>query len=261
VCAFRPLPPYEGSCGPLPANDVGNDDLLKRYGITKPTLFKRRDALVEKGWVSPTKVGPRLYYSAQDVHLLDCCNYWSANGYTLPEIVAHLSNQEKAYKKSGKSEPDEDNAFDVGPANDGAIEVEAETTTTDLVVRGLQTSAKDLQLLGEEVVAKLARAVGEAVKQSIPRDALAGHDFLSKAADKGYLLTAKILAEGIGMKVSTIHGWPDESDRLGFRVSRVGKGQWKVRRLTNEEIEEAAAEEQRAVNSGWANVQRKGNAA
>ncbi len=253
MCAFRPLPPYDGSSGPLPANDVGNDDLLKRYGITKPTLFKRRDALVEKGWVSPTKVGPRLYYSAQDVHLLDCCNYWSSSGYTLPEIVAHLSNQEKAYKKGARSEPDEDNAFEVA-SNDGAIEVKAETSTTDLVVRGLQTSAKDLQLLGEEFVAKFAKSVGEAVRQAVPRDVLAGHDFLSKAADKGYLLTAKILAEGIGMKISTVHGWPDESDRLGFRVTRVGKGQWKVRRLSDEEIAAAAEEDERPLGSGWVNT-------
>jgi DNA-binding transcriptional MerR regulator len=260
VCAFRPLPPYDGSCGPLPATDVTNDDLLRRYGITKPTLFKRRDALVDKGWVSPFKVGPRLYYTAQDVHLLDCCNYWSRVGYSIPEIVAHLSNQEKAYKKGAPHDEDDENAFE-GPPKGQAIDVAAENSTTDLVVRGLQTSAKDLQLLGEEFVEKFARSVGEAVRQAVPRDVLAAHDFLAKAADKGYVLSSKILAEGMGFKVSTVHGWADGSDRYGFRMHRVGKGQWKIRRLTDAEIEEAAEIESRPLGSGWVNINNGGNAA
>ena len=258
---FKPLPAYDGSYGPLPANDVGNDDLLSRYGITKPTLFKRRDALVDNGWVNPTKVGPRLYYSPQDVHLLDCCSYWVSKGYSVPEVVAHMKNQEKAYKASERDKRKDpynegweaaENAFTNADAV-GALDVQADNTTTDLVVKGLQTSAKDLQLLGEEFVTKFAKTVGEAVRQAIPRDALAGYDFLAKAAEKGYVLTSKVMAEGTGLKVSTVHGWSNQEDRFGFRITRLGRGNYKVRRLTDEEI--AAADEAEAnpvaLRPGW----------
>jgi DNA-binding transcriptional MerR regulator len=253
MSVFRPLPAYDGSIGPLPATDVTNDDLLKRYGITKPTLFKRRDALVENGWVTPQKIGTRVYYSAQDVHLLDCCNYWSKNAYTIPEIVAHLRNENRKFVE----DEGETDWVPVGK-DEETIEVSAENSTTDLVVRGLQTSAKDLQMLGDEFVEKFAKRVGEAVKQAVPRDVLAAHDFLSKAADRNYLLTGKILAEGLGFRSSTIHGWDDEVDKFGFRIKRIGKGQWRVRALTDEEVMEA---EERERNTAWINIKEQGKVA
>lgn len=227
MTAYRPLPAYDGSQGELPATEVDNNYLLARYGITKPTLFKRRDALVENGWVVPTKMGQRVFYSAQDVHLLDCVHYWASRTYNLTEIVHHLRQQEKAYKNGG-AEDDDENAFEV--ANLEPVTVKAENTTSDLVVKGLQTSAKDLQLLGEEFVEKFAQRVGEAVKQAVPRDLLAAHDFLAKAAEKRYLLTGKILAEGLGIKNATVSSWGGRTEKFGFIISRVGKGQWRVER-------------------------------
>lgn len=231
MAPYRPLPAYDGSVGPLPATDVDATFLLARYGITKPTLFKRRDALVENGWVTLERVGQRVYYSAQDVHLLDCVHYWATRSYNLTEVVNHLRHQESAYKDGGSTREDE-NAFEPLPLE--PIDVKAENSTTELVVRGLQTSAKDLQLLGDEMIEKLAKRVGEAVKQAIPRDVLAAHDFLSKAADKGYLLTGKILAEGLVMKSASISGWDDRTEKHGFLVVRVAKGQYRVERLEDQ---------------------------
>jgi len=42
---------------------------------------------------------------------------------------------------------------------------------------------------------RLAKRVGEVVKQALPHDPLKGHDFLSKAADKGYQVTGKMVAD------------------------------------------------------------------
>lgn len=95
----------------------------------------------------------------------------------------------------------------------------------------------------------------------MPRDVLAAHDFLAKVADKGYVLSSKILAEGMGFKVSMVHGWADGSDRYGFRMHRVGKGQWKIRRLSNAQIEEAAEIESHPLGGGWVNINNGGNAA
>jgi hypothetical protein len=201
----------------------------------EPTLFKRRDALVENGWVTPTRVAQRVYYSAQDVHLMDCMHFWATKAYNLTEVIHHLRRQESAYKNGGAALEEDENTFE--PLASKPIDVRAQNSTSDLVVKGLQTSAKDLQLLGEEFVEKFAQRVGEAVKQAIPRDVLAAHDFLSKAADKNYLLTGKILAEGLGVKSATVTGWEDRTEKFGFVVLRVAKGQYRVERF----VEEVAA--------------------
>jgi hypothetical protein len=201
----------------------------------EPTLFKRRDALVENGWVTPTRVAQRVYYSAQDVHIMDCMHFWATKAYNLTEVIHHLRRQESAYKNGGAALEEDENTFE--PLASKPIDVRAQNSTSDLVVKGLQTSAKDLQLLGEEFVEKFAQRVGEAVKQAIPRDVLAAHDFLSKAADKNYLLTGKILAEGLGVKSATVTGWEDRTEKFGFVVLRVAKGQYRVERF----VEEVAA--------------------
>lgn len=72
------------------------------------------------------------------------------------------------------------------------------------------------------------------MKQAVPRNVLAAHDFLSKAPDKKYLLTGRILAEGLGLKNATISGWGDRTEKFGFVIFRVGKGQWRVGDLKEE---------------------------
>ena len=95
----------------------------------------------------------------------------------------------------------------------------------------MQTSAKDLQLQGEEFVERFAQKVGEAVNQAVPRDVLAGHDFMSRSAEKRYLLTGKILAEGLGLKSALVSGWDDRTEKHGFLVVRVAKGKYRVEHL------------------------------
>lgn len=220
-----PLPAYDGSVGLLPASDVDTAFLLERYGITKPTLFKRRDALVANRWVNPSKLANRVYYSPSDVHVMDNVHYWSKGGYNLTEIVAHLRQQDRAYKQ-GELGTDDDNAFE--PLPQDPIDVKADNATTDLVVRGLQTSAKDLQLLGDEFVEKFAKRVGEVVKQALPHDPLKGHDFLSKAADKGYQVTGKMVAEALGYKPASLSRWEKRTEKFGFIVVRIGPGLYKI---------------------------------
>lgn len=257
----KALPPYDGSYGLVSADNYTNDDLLNRYSVTKPTLFKRRDALVDNGWIKPEKVGPRLYYSPEDVHLIDQVSWWVSKGYTVPEVVAHLKQQERAYKSEEERYQAgweaAENAFTNADVV-GAVDVEARNATTELVVRGLQTSAKDLQVLGEEVIAKFAKAVGAEVRRALPKDNLSAYDFLTKAADKNYLLTSKVLADGIGFKTSTINSWADETDKFGFRITRITRGNYRVRPLTDEEII-AAAVQQVDLDAMRAEMRASGN--
>jgi DNA-binding transcriptional MerR regulator len=235
---YRNLPEYDHSVGPLPATEVDNTYLLKRYGVTKPTLFKRRDALVENGWVKPERLGQRVYYSPLDVGLLDSVHFWAKQGYSLTEVVAHLKQQKKEYE-AGEAKGDGENVFE-GAAQQ-TVTVDAQNTTTDLVVKGVPTALADLKALFEElgdgfsdrVADKVGDRVGEvlAEKLAAEREVLAGHDFLAKAADRKYLLTGKVVAAGLGVKTATVSGWPDRHERFGFEVVRVGKGQYRVERL------------------------------
>ena len=210
---MRPLPPYPGSYDPQPTTDSSAEDLLKRYGVSKPTFFKRRDALVERGWVNPTRVGQRVWYSPEDVFVLDQVAYWCDNNYSLSEVVAHLTHTAETFHRE---EPV------------GAVEVQAETTTTDLVVKGLNTSAQELSRLGEDFVQKVAQSVGDAVKRAVPRDVLVAHDFLKKAAENNYQLSGRIMAEGLGLKTASVGSWPDRKEVHGFICRRIGRGVWVV---------------------------------
>lgn len=84
-------PTYDGSCGPLPKEHLGVLDLVKRYGKSRPTLFKRRDLLVKHGLVSASRVGNRVWYSPQEVLQFDKLDFWHNLGFTHNELDAHLS--------------------------------------------------------------------------------------------------------------------------------------------------------------------------
>jgi len=65
--------------------------LLDRYRITKPTLFKRKNALREIGKVKPVRTGGgKFYYSPRDVYLLDCVDFWMTAGWGIGEITSFL---------------------------------------------------------------------------------------------------------------------------------------------------------------------------
>jgi hypothetical protein len=163
--------------------------------------------------------------------LIDQCSFWASKGYTIPEIIVHLTNE---FKRNGGVDGGT-NAF-VQPLDfevpGDAIDVEADSATTELVVRGLQTTASELGVLSEEFLNKLIKGIGQEFRKAQPQDHLGPHDFLSKTAEKDYLLTGKLLAEGIGMRSSTVANWGNEVEKFGFLLTRVGKGQWRVKRMT-----------------------------
>lgn len=224
----RQLPHYVGAYDPLPEGDSSTEELLKRYRLSKPTFFKRRDAVVENGWVKPTKVGQRVWYTPRCVFVLDQVAWWCDSGYALSEVVEHL---QRTAAEFADAQPEHPENYDTSTT----VEVPAETVTTDLVVKGLSTSADDLARLGDDFVEKLAKSVGKAVEKAVPRDVLHVHDFLKKAADNNYKVSGKLLAEGLQLKNSTVSAWPDTREVNGFLCTRVGKGQWKVERVNTEE--------------------------
>jgi len=98
-------PAYDGSRGPLPKEHLGVLDLVKRYGRSRPTLFKRRDLLLKHGLVKSERVANRVWYSPQEVLEFDKLDFWHELGFTYDELDTHLSG------RGGKPEtPDSDTA-------------------------------------------------------------------------------------------------------------------------------------------------------
>jgi hypothetical protein len=92
-------PVYDGSRGALPVSNVDHRYLLDRYRITKPTLFKRKNALRDIGKVKHIKAGgSKFYYSPRDVYLLDCVDFWMSAGWSVAEVTAFLVSNESLFE-------------------------------------------------------------------------------------------------------------------------------------------------------------------
>lgn len=70
---------------------------MNRYKVTKPTFYKRRDALVEAGFVAPKKEAGKVLYSPEDTYYFDCFHYWATLGYTVKEVTNYLTGLERDY--------------------------------------------------------------------------------------------------------------------------------------------------------------------
>lgn len=100
------LPAYDGSYGDLPLDPLTTTEMLERHKVTKPTLFKRRDALVQGGFIKPRKVGPRVLYDPGDVYYFDCIDYWIRKGRTVIECVTYLRELEEGFwAAAGSTDP------------------------------------------------------------------------------------------------------------------------------------------------------------
>jgi hypothetical protein len=60
-------------------------------------------------------------------------------------------------------------------------------------------------------------------------DPLAPYRLLKEAATEGYILTTSTLARILSCSNSTLHGWNNREERLGFLLERSGVGKWVVR--------------------------------
>jgi transposase len=57
---------------------------------------------------------------------------------------------------------------------------------------------------------------------------------LAEVARCHYVLDAPTIAAILGLSKSTIAGWENNTERLGFRFEKVSRGQWRIRRIIAE---------------------------
>lgn len=225
---LRGLPPYnpeDSTLPPIPDKPVDGEYLMQRYGLSKAAFYARKNYLpVVKG----TRTGKKVHFGPEEVFLFDACDHYLRLGFSLQEI------------REAQEGLDEDLAGAPGEQVEVKPLGKTDTETTTLSVS--PNTVVLAQVLGPLVT--------EAVRAAAPqpeRDPLRTLRLLEEAADKQYLLTNKMLADTLEFKRDSVRSFNEIEHRHGFELRKLGVGKWKVRRLTDEEIEADLAAEQRAV--------------
>lgn len=205
------LPEYQpdGSLPQLPEEPVLGTDLERRYGISKAAFHKRR-AVVPS--VQGIRRGRFVYFPPEEVYLLDAVHFYLRQNFSLEDIQAAYQHGE-----SGLNE---------------AIEIEATSSSSDLA-----TVSPSMREFSDTMAKHIASALEKYAQP--PADPLRTHRLLEEASEKRYEITSKMLANILGMKMNTVHSFGSQELRHGFEITKSGPGKWRIRRLTDEELEAA----------------------
>lgn len=246
-----------------PTRDLTVEELKARYGISKQTLYSRKNAAQVVG----KHVKGKTFFTPAEVWCLDQVAAFVERGLTLTQIEK-LVREWKVEEgepdlKPGQPEPDlqplhapPQNAYTVGvpAAPDSAAETEAKATAI----------AKFAER--EEQAHQLARAfttaVGQALQdtQQVVADPLRTHRLLAEAAREEWVLSAAQLAEVCGVKPATVTHWRPSTVKCGFVLTAVTDGLWEVKKPTREELLVDAKKRARTVPPN-PNARRKEDAA
>lgn len=216
------LPPYDPSDStlpPLPAGEQSVKDLCSRYELSKQALYSRMSAV----GVTGSKRANRTIFSLEDTFRLDAAHYYLSIGFGLKDL------SETAQSFEGGVMEEDDDPIDV---TSGAKTKKAKPEYTQLAIAPQH----------ERTVVTLAEAVRAAVQSVAPSsdDPLKPYRLLREAAEARFTLTTPTIAQILGIKPTAVHSFQKEEIRLGYRLTRVGKGVFRVSELTDEEMEEAA---------------------
>ena len=222
-----------------PTRDLSVEDLKARYGISKQTLYARKNAAQVVG----KHLKGRTFFTPEEVWCLDQVAAFVERGLTLSQIEKQVREwkveQGEPDLRPGQPEPDlqplhspPQDAYTVGvpPAPDSQAETAAKATAL----------AKFAER--EEQAHQLARAfttaVGQALQdtQQVVADPLRTHRLLAEAAKEEWVLSATQLAEVCGVGRATITGWRPQKVKCGFLLTAVSDGLWEVRKATREEL-------------------------
>ncbi|MDC0303041.1 hypothetical protein OAL13_00290 [bacterium] len=166
-------------------------DLGDRYNVSRQTLTSR----LKVATFTPLKRGQQNWFLPEHVEEMDRIDGLLRQGFSMSDV--------------------EDFAGD-NPTTNQTIDIQA--TTTELTAPDLSQS-NSLQLL--------ASALSDALRPT-EVDPLRHHELLSRAAQGQWLLTSKQLSECVGVSAATTHHWNAVEQKLGFTLTRAGRGIWRV---------------------------------
>ena len=222
-----------------PTQDLSVEDLKTRYGISKQTLYSRKNAAQVVG----KHLKGRTFFTPEEVWCLDQVAAFVERGLTLTQIEKQVREWkvEQAEPDLTPSQPEPDlqvlhnrqqNSYTVGVPQAPNSEAETAAKATALAKFGER----------EEQAQQLARAfttaVGQALQdtQQVVADPLRTHRLLAEAAKEEWVLSAAQLAEVCGVERATITSWRPSTVRCGFLLNAVSEGLWEVRKATREEL-------------------------
>lgn len=212
----------------LPAEPVDMAFLMKRYGsISHQTFLNRRGAVPG---LAGRKAGKRVLYGQEAVAIFDAIDFYILKGATLKEITAHW--KEKGGHKGVVTEEVKETY------EEKALDIEADTTTTDIVVQGVKQGDLEnaTERLGEVIALKVEKAVERAMRAA-NQDPLRTQRLLKEAATAGYLVTTAQISEIVGFSRKSVQSWEELEERFGYRFTRVKKGHWRITELEGEDLE------------------------
>ena len=236
-----------------PTRDLSVEDLKARYGISKQTLYDRKNAAQVVG----KRVRGKTFFTPQEVWSLDQVAGFLERGNTLAQVEKQV--REWKTRQSGQGEPDlspgqpepdlqplhapPQDAYTVGvpPAPDSVSEAAANATALAVFAER------------EEQAHQLARAFTTAVGQALQEtrevvgDPLRSHRLLAEAAREEWVLSAAQLAEVCGVKPATVTHWRPSTVKCGFVLTAVTDGLWEVTKPTREELLADAKKRARTV--------------
>ena len=222
-----------------PTADQSVEDLKRRYGISKQTLYNRLNAASLRG----KRVRGKTFFEPQDVWTLDCVYNLAEQGVSLTDVMLQV---EAHKQKQAAPDLQPDYVVPSAPAV-SAPPVNAHSTALPVVPsRGVENSVRATALAvleeKEEETRQLARVFFSAVeelrqeKREGGGDPLTVHRLLAEAAREEWVLTGTQLAEVCGVNGSTVTSWRPHTVRCGFWLEAATQGLWTVRKATRDEL-------------------------
>ena len=235
----RGHPPLSPVDFEAPTADLSVEDLKRRYGISKQTLYNRLNAASLRG----KRVRGKTFFEPQDVWTLDAVANLAAQGVSLTDVMMQVEahKQKNADPDLHPSKPEPDiRVVSAPPVN--AYSTALPVVPDREVESAVRATALAVLEEREEETRQLARVFVTAVEdyKKEPRedvaDPLKTHRLLAEAAREEWVLTGTQLAEVCGVNGSTVTGWRPYTVRCGFWLEAATQGLWTVRKATRDEL-------------------------
>jgi hypothetical protein len=235
------LVPFE-----TPSGNLSVEELKLRYGISKQTLYSRKNA----GKISGIHIKGRTYFTPEEVWCFDKVAELVEKGLTLPQIETLV--------REWRDEKSPNSPADAWPG-DTDIDLKVVTPpptpepTDELVEQANTASNTEAFSSGiskyeerEDQARQLARAFTTAVGQALQEtrevvgDPLRIHRILDEAAKNDWVLSGTQLGEIFGLSTASITKWRPYAVRNGFVITAIAAGLWEVKKASREVLLEHA---------------------
>ena len=150
---------------------------------------------------------------------MDAVDYYVSSGFSLDDVT----DAYEGATASGGNEP-----IDVRPINPSS---QPNTQELSLAI------TPQVEALSNQMGAMIVKAVEQIAKPD--RDPLRSLRYLKEAQEENYPLTAKMLAEILELKLTTIHSFKSGEERHGYKLVKMGAGKWRVEKAPANHAEAA----------------------